>query len=197
VPDWRLGGGTGLMVHIGHRISKDIDAFIDDPQYLTLLSPRLSGEDAWACEAYEEAAHYLKLVFPEGEIDFIVAAMITGLPTEQKTIDLGAAIPGLLLAIDVEHPVEIALKKLSYRGPMLKVRDVFDIAAVDTTFPQLLRENLSRVASLKPGILARLEGISEDFLRLELDELDITEGWRTEADGCLRRVLDVIKTIKA
>jgi hypothetical protein len=166
------------MVHIGHRISKDIDAFIDDPQYLTLLSPRLSGEDAWTCEAYEEAAHYLKLVFPEGEIDFIVAAMITGLPTKQKTIDLGAAIPGLLLAVEVEHPVEIALKKLSYRGPMLKVRDVFDIAAVDTTFSQLLRENLSRVASLKPGILARLEGISEDFLRLELDELDITEGWK-------------------
>jgi hypothetical protein len=53
------------------------------------------------------------------------------------------------------------------------------------------------VASLKPGILARLEGISEDFLRLELDELDITGGWRTEADRCLRRVLEIIKTIKA
>jgi hypothetical protein len=37
VPDWVLGGGTALMVHTGHRLSKDIDAFIDDPQYISLL----------------------------------------------------------------------------------------------------------------------------------------------------------------
>jgi hypothetical protein len=77
------------------------------------------------------------------------------------------------------------------------VRDVFDIAAVDMTFPQLLRDNLSRVAGLRPAILARLDGISEGFLRLELDELDITEGWRKEGDGCLRRVMEIIKTIKS
>ena len=39
---WALGGGTALMLHHHHRDSKDIDLFIDDPQYLGLLSPRLS-----------------------------------------------------------------------------------------------------------------------------------------------------------
>src|ERR1700753_3537918 len=34
VPDWILGGGTALMLHSDHRLSRDIDAFIDDPQYL-------------------------------------------------------------------------------------------------------------------------------------------------------------------
>jgi hypothetical protein len=32
VPEWVLGGGTALMMHANHRLSKDIDAFIDDPQ---------------------------------------------------------------------------------------------------------------------------------------------------------------------
>ena len=76
VPDWVLGGGTGLMIHAGHRVSKDIDAFINDPQYLSILSPRLSDNAVWACDAFVEAAHYLRLVFPEA-IGFIVAAAIT------------------------------------------------------------------------------------------------------------------------
>jgi hypothetical protein len=57
VPDWTLGGGTALMVHTGHRVSKDIDAFIDDAQYLSFLSPRLGGEGVWGCEAFDEAGH--------------------------------------------------------------------------------------------------------------------------------------------
>ena len=88
VPDWVLGGGTALMIHAGHRISKDIDAFIHDPQYLSFLSPRLAGEAVWGCGAFNEAAHYLKLIFPEGEIDFIVAAAITDLKNERKEIAL-------------------------------------------------------------------------------------------------------------
>ncbi|WP_160321724.1 nucleotidyl transferase AbiEii/AbiGii toxin family protein [Bradyrhizobium pachyrhizi] len=33
VPDWILAGGTALMLHSEHRLSRDIDAVIDDPQY--------------------------------------------------------------------------------------------------------------------------------------------------------------------
>lgn len=42
VPEWVLGGGTALMLHANHRLSKDIDAFIDDPQYLGIMSPRVT-----------------------------------------------------------------------------------------------------------------------------------------------------------
>lgn len=58
-------------------MTQDIDIFIDDAQYLAFLSPRLGGEVIWNAEAYAEAAHYLKLRYPEGEIDFIVSGMIT------------------------------------------------------------------------------------------------------------------------
>jgi hypothetical protein len=166
------------MIRTGHRISKDIDAFIDDPQYLSLLSPRLAAEDVWACETYEESVNHLRLVFPEGEIDFIVAARITDLASESKNIDLSEI--GVLSAceIEVEHPVETAIKKLAYRGSMLKVRDIFDISVVDALYHDLLRVNLHHVAHLKSSILDRVDSISEDYLHLEFSELDISDNWR-------------------
>jgi len=55
------------MLRARHRISRDIDAFIEDPQQLSFLSLRLAGEGLWACEAYEESSNHLRLIFPEGE----------------------------------------------------------------------------------------------------------------------------------
>ncbi len=49
VPDWVLGGGTALMILADHRLSRDIDVFIDDPQYLALLSPETT--DVWKWKA--------------------------------------------------------------------------------------------------------------------------------------------------
>jgi nucleotidyltransferase AbiEii toxin of type IV toxin-antitoxin system len=192
IPEWTLGGGTALMIRTGHRISKDIDAFIDDPQYLSFLSPRLAGEDVWACEAYEESANHLRLIFPEGEIDFIVAAAITNLASEPKRIVVNQPEVSSGYDIQVEHPVEISIKKLAYRGSMLKVRDIFDISVVDALYGDLLRANLHYVAHLKPAILARLDGIPEDYLHLELAELDISENWRVSAMSSRHRVRELI-----
>ena len=41
-PFWTFGGGTVLMLRYQHRMSKDIDIFVPDPQYLGFLTPRLS-----------------------------------------------------------------------------------------------------------------------------------------------------------
>jgi hypothetical protein len=37
---WTFGGGTMLMLRIGHRQSKDIDLFVPDPQYLGFVNQR-------------------------------------------------------------------------------------------------------------------------------------------------------------
>ncbi|QCI69398.1 nucleotidyl transferase AbiEii/AbiGii toxin family protein [Phreatobacter stygius] len=39
VAAWALGGGTAIMLWLNHRTSKDIDIFIDDPQYLGISHP--------------------------------------------------------------------------------------------------------------------------------------------------------------
>lgn len=184
------------MLHAGHRVSKDVDAFLTDPQYLSLLSPRLGGEHIWACDTYDEAAHYLKLVYPEGEIDFIVATPVTDLVFEPMTIpqEPGAS-EGQPVKIKVEHPVEIALKKLVYRAGSLKVRDIFDIAVVDLLHHALLRANLHHAGAVKHDILARLANLPEHYARQELAELDINEKWRQLADACLARIKTVIEGI--
>lgn len=175
------------MIHTSHRLSKDVDAFIDDPQYLSYISPRLVSEDIWNCDAYDETAHYLKLVYPEGEIDFIVASTFTSIPNVKKTIDGDC--------ISIEHPVEIAIKKLHYRGAQLKVRDIFDIAVVDRIAPELLAENLPLIVSKKAAILSRLAAIKPEYAKAELAELAIQQPWQDLAATCLQRVKDLIEQI--
>jgi len=128
VPDWVLGGGTALMLFANHRLSRDVDAFIDDPQYLGLLSPETT--DVWNCTDWDKAAHYLKLRYPEGEIDFIVSGAISDLDAVTKEIDLTSIRAGWKPTIAIEPPTEIALKKMHHRATMLKPRDIFDIAVV-------------------------------------------------------------------
>lgn len=176
------------MIRAQHRSSKDVDAFIDDPQYLGFLSPRLAAEEIWACETYEESANHLRLVFPEGEVDFIAAPKITSLPSQLKLMEVEEDGATLRLNIDIEHPVEIALKKLVYRNSMLKVRDMFDIAVVEALFPDLLRANLHHVTGIKAALVRRLDAVSDQFFLLEIDELDIADKWRDLATSCRRRV---------
>jgi hypothetical protein len=188
-----LGGGTALMIHTGHRLSKDIDAFIDDPQALAFLSPRLGGEGVWRCQTYSEATNHLKLVYPEGEIDFIVAPAITGLPAERRLVAAEGGEPAV--EIEIEHPVEIVVKKLFHRGSILKVRDIFDIAVVASIHGDVLHKNLYRVAHLKRAILDRWSNISEDFCRQELAELDIADEWQPIAKTCLDKVREIARSI--
>jgi nucleotidyltransferase AbiEii toxin of type IV toxin-antitoxin system len=193
VPDWVLGGGTALMIFADHRLSRDIDAFIDDPQYLAVLSPETT--DVWKCSAWDRAAHYLKLKYPEGEIDFIVTAPISSLPPTEKQIDLTEIRKGSKPTIRLDPPVETALKKLHYRATMLKPRDVFDIAVIDAIDGEALLANLHEVAGKKDDLLRRLANIKEDFLQAELAELDIRARWEKHKKTCLETVRNIVGRI--
>jgi hypothetical protein len=61
-PFWTLGGGTVLMFRYEHRLSKDIDIFVPDPQYLGFVTPRLSDTAADLTDDYKEmAGSFVKL----------------------------------------------------------------------------------------------------------------------------------------
>ena len=122
----------------------------------------------WCELNYDEAPHYLKLRYREGEIDFIVAMPTTDIPALRKRV---GAYPGH--EVSLEHPVETALKKLRYRGQEMKVRDAFDVAVVEHTYPDLLREALRHVSRNRAGIKARLGRMKPDFFAAELAELDL------------------------
>lgn len=193
VPEWILGGGTALMLHAGHRLSRDIDAFIDDPQYLGILSPDVT--DVWDCRTWDKAAHYLKLRYAEGEIDFIVSGPLSGLAATFHEVDLADPPAKRKVTIQIEHSAEIALKKMHYRPTMLKARDIFDIAVVECIDREALVGNLNAISCKKSALLKRLDGIDRRFLQAELAELDIQDGWAGQKKNCLETVRSLVERI--
>lgn len=140
VPRWSLGGGTVLMFHYQHRLSKDIDIFIPDPQFLPYINPTLSAITESFTEEYIENHDYIKLLFPEGEIDFIATSPLTNTPFTQSNV-LGHL-------IWLETPAEITAKKMWHRGAIANARDLFDLATVikhdeDSlkAYPEIFKKN--------------------------------------------------------
>ena len=122
-PFWTFGGGTVLMLRYQHRISKDIDIFVPDPQYLGFATPRLSDVAAEISDDYiEESSSYVKLIRPEGEIDFVASPNLTSPGFEEWHLKNNL--------IRVETGTEIVAKKLWHRGDRATARDLFDLALV-------------------------------------------------------------------
>ena len=122
-PFWTLGGGTVLMFRYQHRLSKDIDIFVPDPQYLGFVTPRLSDIAAAVSTDYvEDQSSYVKLIRPEGEIDFVASPNLTKTPFETWSIEGHH--------IRVETAAEIVAKKLWHRGDRATARDLFDLSLV-------------------------------------------------------------------
>lgn len=121
-PFWTFGGGTVLMLRYGHRFSKDIDIFVPDPQSLGFVTPRLSEVVTGLTSEYVEAAGYVKLYLPEGEIDFVAAPNLTTPGFEWISL-LGRD-------VRVETSAEIIARKLWHRGDRITGRDIFDFALV-------------------------------------------------------------------
>jgi hypothetical protein len=121
-PVWTFGGGTVLMLRLNHRYSRDIDLFVPDPQYLGHVTPRLSDAAENLTTEYVEAAEFVKLLLPTGEIDIVV-----GQPLTQRWCETVAHRGRRIL---VETNAEILAKKMYHRGYQAKARDLFDLCAV-------------------------------------------------------------------
>lgn len=167
IPDseWTFGGGTALMTYFNHRLSFDIDIFLHDVHQITLLTPRLNSAIT-NCTDYVEASNFLKLKYPEGEIDFVLAPFLTSNPWELKNV-AGKC-------IRVETPVEIVIKKLFYRAELLKIRDVFDVAIVFANVREILLKDSKILSSKYQILLQRWEKIKPN-LDNELEQLIILD----------------------
>ncbi len=129
-PFWTFGGGTVLMLRYQHRRSKDIDIFVPDPQYLGHVTPRLSAVAEDISADYVEGAGYVKLIRPEGEIDFVASRNLTAAPFDTWSVQ-GRP-------VRVETAAEIVAKKLWHRGDRVSARDLFDLALVIEREPDSL-----------------------------------------------------------
>lgn len=161
-PVWTFGG-TVLMLRHGHRLSKDIDIFVPDPQYLGFVSPRLSDVAESVTHDYVEGPGYIKLLRPEGEIDFVASPNLTQSPFELWQL-LGRQ-------VRVETSAEIVAKKLWHRGDRATARDLFDLALVIEREPQALASASEFLVRHRSAFLTQIEQRKE-ILQLQFDAID-------------------------
>ena len=182
VDEWTFGGGTVLMRRHHHRLSKDVDIFINDPQFIGYLTPRLNQTAESLTTNYVEDARFVKLAFPEGEIDFVASAPLTATPAQPEML-FGR--PFL-----VETSTEIVAKKVWHRGAEFTARDIFDFAMVAEREPQALHEIAPILRDRREAVLARVER-DGPHLRESFESL-IALDYRRTFDECLEILRDTL-----
>lgn len=164
-PAWTFGGGTVLMLRLNHRHSRDIDLFVPDPQYLGHVTPRLSEAAERLTAQYVEAAGFVKLLLPAGEIDVVVGEPLTDDPWE--------VVSYRGRRILVETNAEIIAKKMFHRGHQAKARDLFDLCTV---------------ADLDPGAIDQAAPFFAPHGRAFIERLRTNAGYLEEEFAQIRRI---------
>jgi len=186
-PFWTFGGGTVLMLRYQHRVSKDIDIFVPDPQYLGFVTPRLSDVAADVSLRYvEDQNSYVKLMRPEGEIDFVASPNLTKPGYEEWQI-LGNM-------IRVETAVEIVAKKLWHRGDRATSRDLFDLSLVIEREPEELKMAAPFLLRHADQFLEQILGRSH-VLKPQFEEIDILN-YHPSYEEALERVVSFLDALK-
>lgn len=165
---WTLGGGIALALRLDHRISYDIDIFLEDANHLRALSPNRNRAARAIDGRWQEPGHTLKLERPEGAIDFLVAARVTDLAPWPYDFR-GRAIP-------VEEPAEVLAKKLKYRGSRLLARDVFDILAVRRADPAAVKAAAAAAPDAARRAADRIRQTATRYRETIADEVNPTAG---------------------
>jgi hypothetical protein len=179
VDDWTFGGGTVLMRRHRHRLSKDIDIFIGDPQFLGYLSPRLNVlAEKMTGGDYVEDRTFLKLTFAEGEIDFVAAGNLTTNPAVREVVRGYAML--------VETSAEIVAKKIWYRGAQFTARDIFDLSMFLEFEPDSAEVIWPILEERRQLVLERIDR-AHDVLRESFDALD-TLDYHRSFDECVNVV---------
>jgi hypothetical protein len=188
--DWTFGGGTAMMIQIGHRESRDVDIFLSDPQLLALLDPEKNDFEFEiqlnACAG--DGTISQRFVFDEGEIDFIVASALTSSPSTPTTVE-GET-------VRLETIPEIITKKIFYRGTLIRPRDIFDIAAAgqghEASVVAALRDYPDEVAQA----LTAIRKLNPSFVKDAMAELAIRDEFKTTAKTAVERAKEILSTIQ-
>lgn len=159
---WTMGGGTVLMFRHRHRSSKDIDIFFSDPQPLGFVNPRLGGPAEEMTSKYDESNGHVKLIFPEGEIDFVASPLLT-----TPGFEVGQVLDR---EIRLETDIEIVAKKMWHRGHEARARDLFDLCVVIDRSPDALREASEQLLRHRDAFIEKAHARRE-ILKAQFDEI--------------------------
>jgi Nucleotidyl transferase AbiEii toxin, Type IV TA system len=190
IDHWTLGGGTAMMLQIGHRESHDIDIFIDDPQLLPFFDPEKHefqfeiNPAAW----HGDGARFQKFAFDNvGEIDFIVGRALTTSPTKQDIIEGEAVL--------LETIPEIITKKIYHRGASIRPRDIFDIAAGGEHHKDSIITELKSYRDEVAQALTTINRLKPDFVNGAIAQLSIKDEYAEVAKTALEKAKALLQAV--
>ena len=167
---WSLGGGTALTLQLGHRLSRDIDIFVNTLRAIDLFTPRSNEAIRALTTDFYEDMNYVKLWFgAQGEVDFIAGVPLTPTPCTEQVVRGGQ--------INLETPEEIVVQKLMSRAATLKYQDLFDVSAVTCAFPGLLERSSHVFGGQLPVLKARVQHLAGLDLSEARAKINTLPGW--------------------
>jgi hypothetical protein len=187
---WTFGGGTAMMLQIGHRESHDVDIFLPDRQLLPFLDPQTHDFDfeIKPAEYSGDGSGFLKLAFEGvGEIDFIVGHAMTSSPTTQRIIEDET--------VQLETIPEIITKKIYHRGPNIQSRDIFDIAAAGEQHADSIIGELRSYREKVASTLTRIAKLNPEFVNNAIAELAIKDPYRSIAKTAFERTKEILRAV--
>jgi Nucleotidyl transferase AbiEii toxin, Type IV TA system len=190
IDHWTFGGGTAMMLQIGHRDSHEVDFFLSDAQLLPFLDPQKHDFRFEIRPAdYEgDGASFQKFAFKDvGEIDFIVGRAMTSSPTTRVVIE---GEPTLLETIP-----EIIAKKVYYRGPSIKPRDIFDIAAASEQHAGPVIDALRSYRTEVETTLTVIDKLNPEFVNRAIAQLSIKDKFRPIAETALEQTKELLRAV--
>lgn len=129
-----LGGGTAIAVHLGHRVSRDLDFFYHhDALNLDQIATTLAAAGRFAVTL--RAPGTLNGVFSKTKVQFLHAD--EGAP--QHLLATPAKVEGLRIAA-LEDLIAMKLKVIGDRG---ELRDYYDLMAIEQQTGRTVEEGLS------------------------------------------------------
>jgi hypothetical protein len=194
-PEWTFGGGTSLAIDLGHRISYDIDAFMDSAKVIHALAPNrndvtreICWNDVTGRADYQWPGHYLKLFVADvGEIDFLSSARLTDDPVIPFTFE-GRP-------ISRERPAEVMAKKIYHRGSTFKARDVFDLAGTFLVAPDeltLASGSLDITSDVIERVRTRIRARESAFAQELAENINPTEFGRSYSGDSVQLALEAL-----
>lgn len=116
-----LAGGTGLGLHLGHRVSKDLDWFTPHPFDATQLAETVAKLKQKPSEVKVQGAHTLRVYYGQLETSFIQYAQVIARP---QLLTVGS------LEVPVADMDTLALMKAAAVHDRGARRDFADIHAI-------------------------------------------------------------------
>lgn len=145
------------------------------------MTPRLSDVAESIATDYFEGDGYVKLLRPEGEIDFVASPNLTDTPYESWRV--------LNRPVRVETATEIIAKNLWHRGDAPSARDLFDLSLVIEREPAMLRRAHSFLTRHRQTFVGQLESRAA-VLRAQFDAIDALD-YRPRFDEAAERAARV------